>query len=345
METDTPRAAILGGPELDDIRAQLDALGIPHREAGRVDFGAHVPLLISSASGSRDLAAGRADAPRHLMHIAVCADLGERIDAGLLLVRPVADSVLRQLTRRRDSEDSERRLATRVALGVAVKVSCDGDRREVILDRISIGGCGLKSPARLRSDAKVQIEMPSELTHPRELVLTGRTKSCQESTDNSRFDVAVLFDPLDLSDRVTLRALMGRHAVDYQPSSPDVPREASALRARIRNPRDERRGNARRRFQRRVVATCEGYGLVLMGRDLSDDGLRVEYHVQLSAGDGLMLALFDEPSTPPLLLRADVERDDTPGGNYLRFASPASEAQTRLDALLKTLAPLDLDPS
>ncbi|MGI9591869.1 MAG: PilZ domain-containing protein, partial [Myxococcota bacterium] len=313
MLAESPRVALLGDSELDDVRRQLDGLRVEHCEAPRVEFGAQVPLLLSSPPAARDFADGRADAPRHLCHVTVCRDASDLAPADLCLVRPLGDVVLQQLARRRDTEDSERRLARRVSIGEAVKLSALGDRREVRLENVSIGGAGLCSPARLTPETRVEIAVPRSLTGPRSLVIPGRVLACSEHRDGEGFNVSVLFDTLELQDRVTLRALMGRRDSDPAIRSS---RTAPALSQRVRTSCDDRRASRRRRFGRRVIGSCEGRGLVLMGRDLDRDGLRVERHVGLSQGDVLRVALFDDPGDPPLLLEARVLRDSAAEGCY-----------------------------
>jgi hypothetical protein len=349
MESELPRVALLDDGELDDVRAALRALGVAHCDARRATIGEVVPILLSTPTHARALAAGCGEVPPHHLHAVIGAgDDASAAPCDLALVRPIESSVLRLLTRRPDlAASQERRLSTRVALGTQVWVSVGDDRREVTIARISIGGCGLISPALLRTGARVSIELPPELSAPRRLVLSGEVLGSRELStgDGTTFDVSVAFRALDLVDRVTLRALMARHAIDFRPSvEGSSGRGDRGLRERALPPGRDRRRSLRRRFQQRVMGVKDGVAHVLLARDLSSGGLRVEWNEQLAPGDQIKVAVFGAFDTAPLLALAVVERDDDADGCYLRFGALDEEIEDRLDALIDSLAPLDLDP-
>ncbi len=347
MEPERPRAVLLDEDgELDDVRSLLHALGVEHCDAARATIGVRVPLLLSSPACARALAAGALGAPPRQLHVAVCADASE-IDApsDLSLLRPLDPAVLRLLARR-EGLGSDRRLATRFALGVPVKVRVDDDRREVVLERISIGGCGLISRAPVRAGARVEIELPPDLHAPRDLVLAGWVRASREvvTADGETFDLSVVFDELDLPDRVTLRALMGRHAIDFRPPSEGrSERSGRRLRDRRRVAPEARDPGARRRFQRSVMAVCDGVAHILMARDLSRDGVGIEPCARLGAGDRLKLAIYGGREGAPLLAAARVERCDAHEGGFLRFDLLDPAVAARLGRVLERLAPVDLD--
>jgi len=348
MQPESPRAVFLDEDgELDDLRRLLDEIGVSHCDARRATVGERVPLLISSTRSARALAAGRAEAPARTLHAVIVDEAAELAGPGdLLLLRPIETDVLRLLTRPGRQIALERRLSTRVALGVPVKVSVGEDRREVVVSRVSIGGCGLISPAPLRVGARVRIDLPDELSAPRHLVLHGEVLSARPVTtsDGHTFDVSVAFDELDIVDRVTLRALMARHAIDFRPSTegPSL-RGERGLRRRANAADGDRRRIARRRFQRRVMGVCEGVAHVLMSRDLSVEGLRVEAANGLAPGDDLVLAVLGEVGATPLITEAVLDRCDESDGMFVRFGPLAPEDAKRLETLIELLPPLDLD--
>jgi hypothetical protein len=348
METETPRVALLDDGELDDLRAALRGLGVPHCDARRATIGEAVPILLSTPTFARALAEGLAEAPPHHLHAVIgSGDQATGAPCDLELVRPIASPVLRLLTRRPElAANRERRLSTRVALGSPVWVRIGDDRREVTVSRISIGGCGLVSPALLRTGARVEIELPPELSAPRRLVLTGEVLGSRElaTGDGRTFDVSVAFRALDLVDRVTLRALMARHAIDFRPlTEGSSSRGDRGLRERALPPTRDRRRTLRRRFQQRVMGVQSGIAHVLLARDLSRSGMRVEENEDLKLGTSLKIAVFGAFDTAPLLAPATVERDDDVDGWFLRFTALDAEVEDHLDALIDSLAPLDLD--
>ncbi len=347
MEAEVPRVALLDDGELDDVRAALRALGVAHCAARRATIGEAIPILLSTPSRAFSLADGRSEAPPHHLHAVIGTGAETTLaPCDLALVRPIENSVLRLLTRRHDFAASrERRLSTRVALGGSVWVSVGGDRREVTISRISIGGCGLISPALLRTGARVEIELPPELSAPRRLVLSGEVLGSRElaTGDGHTFDVSIAFRSLDLVDRVTLRALMARHAIDFRPATEgSSARGERGLRERAQAPTRDRRRTLRRRFQQRVIGVQGGVAYVLLARDLSRDGLRIDRNERLALGDSLKIAVLGAFDTAPLLAPAVVERDDDADGWFLRFAALDAEVEDRLDALIDSLAPLDI---
>jgi len=347
MEAESPRVALLDDGELDDVRAELRALGVAHCDARRATIGEAVPILLSTPSRAVSLALGCGEAPPHHLH-AVIANGGQASGApcDFELLRPIERSVLRLLTRRSDLAASrERRLSTRVALGSTVWVQVGEDRREVTVSRISIGGCGLISPALLRTGARVSIELPPELSAPRRLLLSGTVLGSREiaTGDGRTFDVSVAFRALDLVDRVTLRALMARHAIDFRPTTDGVStRGERGLRERALPPTRDRRRALRRRFQQRVMGVRDGIAHVLLARDLSRGGMRIEWNERFEVGDALKVAVFGALDATPLLAPAVVERDDEADGWFLRFAELDAQGDERLSALIDSLAPLDI---
>ena len=71
--------------------------------------------------------------------------------------------------------------------------------------------------------------------------------------------------------------------------------------------------------------------------------MRIEWNERLAVGDALKVAVFGAFDTAPLLAPAVVERDDDADGWYLRFGALDEAVGDRLDALIDSLAPLDLD--
>ena len=347
MEAEIPRVALLDDGELDDVRAALHALGVPHCDARRATIGEAVPILLSTPARAVSLALGCGEAPPHHLHAVIANGIqASGAPCDLELLRPIESSVLRLLTRRSDlAANRERRLSTRVALGSPVWVQVGNDRREVAVSRISIGGCGLVSPALLRTGARVSIELPPELSAPRRLVLSGEVLGSREiaTGDGQTFDVSVAFRALDLGDRVTLRALMARHAIDFRPATEgSSARGDRGLRERALPPARDRRRTLRRRFQQRVMGVLGGIAHVLLARDLSRGGMRIEWNERLAIGDALKIAVFGALDTAPLLAPAVVERDDEADGWFLRFTALEADIEDRLDALIDSLAPLDI---
>ena len=88
---------------------------------------------------------------------------------------------------------------------------------------------------------------------------------------------------------------------------------------------EERRRAARHIYAgRRVVALGDQAARVLIGRDLSVGGMRVDRAPNLEPGQGLQLAIHVSAGETPLVVRAEIVRDD--GDAASRCASAISAA-------------------
>lgn len=101
--------------------------------------------------------------------------------------------------------------------------------------------------------------------------------------------------------------------------SPAPPLPEPQAKARDAAPDTERREEPRRTYQRRVPAFGDRAMRVLVARDLSMFGMRIERETTLELGDRLHLAIYGSAEEEPFLVWATVERVDGAEGMYLRF--------------------------
>jgi hypothetical protein len=80
---------------------------------------------------------------------------------------------------------------------------------------------------------------------------------------------------------------------------------------------------------------------VLVGDDLSAEGMRVEPHPSISLGDRLHLAFFDDAGAEPLRVDAEATRDDGNLGWLLRFVDLDKEAVRRIQRLMRKLPAIE----
>ncbi len=103
----------------------------------------------------------------------------------------------------------------------------------------------------------------------------------------------------------------------------------------------QRRRSPRGSFTSSVVANpagiATGSSRVLMGRDLSARGMRVERISDVEVGDRFTLALYGPAQQHPFLLEAVVERDDGDGGFGLRFEDVPADVTRELEKLVACL--------
>ena len=108
-----------------------------------------------------------------------------------------------------------------------------------------------------------------------------------------------------------------------------------------------RRSTRRGVFEREVVQIDEEAHVVqaLLGRDLSVNGIRVARQLGLTTGNRLRLALFDTPQQEPLILSAEVSRDDRGSGLYLHFVDVSPEMTARIEEIIAQLPAVEsIDP-
>ncbi len=105
---------------------------------------------------------------------------------------------------------------------------------------------------------------------------------------------------------------------------------------------DERRGAERHALAgRRVVALGEQATRVLIGRDLSVGGMRVDRAPNLHAGQVLQLAIHVTAGETPLVVHAEILRDDGERGFALRFRDLSTPAERYLAKMVGSLPVLE----
>jgi hypothetical protein len=99
----------------------------------------------------------------------------------------------------------------------------------------------------------------------------------------------------------------------------------------------ERRSEARHDYSRRVVALSDEADRVLLGRDVSLGGMRIDATGAIAVGDELRVALHVRARQDPLVLQARVERDDGENGIFLVFHSLSAPTREYLENMIKFL--------
>jgi hypothetical protein len=222
---------------------------------------------------------------------------------------------------------AEQRLALRVPVSLSVVVR-DGLRswRAELVD-LSLTGARLRFDEPVTADRRPWVWLPAglggRLAHP-----IGSEVAWTDSVAGSptgHCQVGVRFRTFPLGGRARLE------------------RALAALVARVADGRDvpqlpERRVAARVRYERRVIARGAGAPLVMLGRDISTSGIRVETRRALAVGDALQLALHAGGGTP-LVLRASVVRAVAENEWALSFSDLDAPQRARLDAILLEQSP------
>jgi hypothetical protein len=130
---------------------------------------------------------------------------------------------------------------------------------------------------------------------------------------------------------------------ELRSESPDRERAAQNANAAYeeRLASDRRRHSRHRYDGRRIVALDEEAARVLVGHDLSIDGMRVVPNPALRVGQQLRVALYGSPGETPLVIDTEVVRDDGERGLVLRFERSDEGARRYLAKMLDSLPVLD----
>ncbi len=99
----------------------------------------------------------------------------------------------------------------------------------------------------------------------------------------------------------------------------------------------ERRSETRHVYDRHVIALGIEATRVLIGRDISMGGMRVDPNPNVSIGDQIQLAIHVRARKQPLVADATVARDDGHNGMVLHFQKLSTEAEQYLKQMIDFL--------
>lgn len=360
--------------ELEDVREILDEMGVEfsHQRGAESLTGHELPgdLLIVTARRGLLLEGGLPDVrtSERPVRIAVAAEDSRTLRAMLrqagfdfLVRRPVHPTALRLLILRALYRGPEKRHADRMPLGREVAYRTGTRWRPAMLAELSATGCRLVSRYGARPGIGLTLEIPAVHAGGEPLAIVGhvvRSSSEKEGAGASEISIAVSFDTLSPEAEKRLRDVLGERAVgptrerDIELPADDVVEEpepwlpgaqesdaADAPARALPSPAQgrERRRHRRGHFAREVIALRDQASRVLMGRDLSVHGMRVEPHPGLHAGDRVRVALYFAAREEPVLVDATAVRDDGPAGLVLRFDPIESVLAQRIEALVGDL--------
>jgi hypothetical protein len=118
---------------------------------------------------------------------------------------------------------------------------------------------------------------------------------------------------------------------------PESPEPTPVHTAHTPESLENRRQIRRAAFEAKVPAFGSRALRVLVGRDLSIEGMRVEASPELEVGDRLHLALYGDPDDEPFLIWATVGRDDGMRGMAINFDELHPVVAEKLERLVGSL--------
>jgi hypothetical protein len=364
--TTTSSVLLLHDGELEDVRELLDELGADYLNlrGGAIPERVDPPEKLFIATSRRAMMAGEwspsRGAPPQPFKIGIVSEdsntlrsMLRRIGFDLLIRRPVHPYALRLLILRALYSGTERRRESRVPVGYEISYRSGVRRRRATLVELTSRGCRLLSEHPIKVGCRLTLDVASEITGSRSMQLRAkviRSAPGDHEAGPQQQAIALRFEKLSDRNRRRLAEVLKQRASGPPVLSKAMARASGAVTtapaaapgggrtpiAAAGSPED-RRKNPRAAFEHSVRALDEEADLVLMGRDLSVGGMRIEPHRDLEIGAMLRLAIYGAPTEEPFVVRARVVRNDGDDGVGLRFEQIASGVAARLESLVASL--------
>jgi len=349
MSHDPGRILIRDRGELTDVRDALRELEIPFID-GNVDGATSLPthLLISYGQEAvQSLKQIAAQGPsHHFLHL-VITDAGsrslrsmlQRQGCDMVVSAPINKTVLRLLVQRALFPGIERRGSERVTIAEEIKIKSGILSRSVILAELSLRGCGIITKKASPVDSPLKLTIPAKLTGGGVLQLEGKVVGIRSGSklEAKQHTMAVVFANMSIRNRRLIQTIMTSHgfgktgAISVSPGTLIEPAENPAIQ------RDERRAEPRHAFSGTVESHGPSSSHSLPGRDLSLGGFRVQTELNIQVGSWLHLAIHGDAGMPPIILAAEVVRDDGEGCLALKFSSVTNSIRKKLQELIDRL--------
>ncbi len=350
MEKSTS-VVLLDDGELDRVRIILEARGSDFALCRRPTALAELPhardLLISSGRRALELGARPKPEDGATEPLWLCVhgqDFGElrtRLrDLGVhyLVHSAVDQETLRLLISMLLHDRGERRSRSRLPLGGEAHVRVGQKTQAVKLLELSASAARFRVSAPLEAGDWISLELPAELRSDALDALSGHVSRADRETGTKgavSWSVAVELDPLPPEANEELEAILrGGHPGTRVSQLQEVPKKPSR----------ERRRTERRAYRRRVAALTRSDAeapQVVLGHDLSADGIRIARQPGIAVGQRIALGLYGASGGAPLVIEAEVVRDHGARGFGLVFQGVRAEQRRELEALVGTLTPLE----
>lgn len=350
---------LLHDGELADVRALAESAGAEVIERRPPEaLPAEWDVLVASGryAKSENLRGGREKAVRIAVldrNMRSLRTVVRRAGADLVVRRPVHPTAFRLLLLHALYRGPERR-SRRVAVGTAVRFRTGILKKDGMLTDLSLRGCQIVSRHALRPGQSLVVWIPEGTAlDAKAFAVRGAVVRCFVADGGER-GFGVDFGRVGKEVAAQLKAALAAYAEgpaavpgpDPNATQPNL--DANAPARSVADPNEitgsgyraagrrevvrahddfadgvggaERRVASRHEYAgRRVVALGEEAARVLIGRDLSVGGMRVERAPNLTVGQRFQIALHVAAGQTPLVLNAEVLRDDGERGFAVRF--------------------------
>lgn len=354
-----PEAIVIDDGELDDIVRALAQLGVkaerqsPDTESILTSWIPPQRLLVVSAKRAMKLRLPLLAMRRGFVSIAVadsdarttCATIS-RLGYQFAISRPIHPLAMSMILQQAMFPGDDRRLAPREVLCCSVRWWCRWKRKQPgLIVNVSQGGCQLLVRDQVPKGALIKIQVPGAVAGGRGFTLAGQVRRSSPSHDGTTLGIS--FDPLSHQVQRRLQQILALpgpcrvtdEAMSFHGDAAGSGPEETQASA----PKQDRRENRRVAMREEVIGLEHDSGRVmhlLVGSDLTVDGIRVEAHPSLALDERLDLALFGGPEGAPLIVSAVVARDDGRRGWWLRFLGITPRIEQHLEDALNRFPPV-----
>ncbi len=358
--SERPSALVIHDGELNDVCTLLDQLGAAFSErcgaSTEDDESRAWEVVISTPRRLLEFEPGVSGVQPTRIAIMekesrTLRSMLHRAGVDLLVRRPVHPEALRLLVLYALYRGPEKRRSLRVSIGGRIRYRSGMRRRLAVLAELSVTGCRMLATDPIEQGSRIQVQIPVEIARGKGLNLSGRVVRCSASDLPGAQTVAVSWGRQRARKRDRLCELVASYSegpavlgVGDSESRPRVaPSEAGAETgsAAATTPGDanpnERRASERHEYSQHVIALGVQAARVLLGRDLSLGGMRVEPHADVGLGDELSIALHVRAREKPLILKACVARDESENGLVLQWRELSPEARDYLCRIVDLL--------
>ena len=352
--SNAPAVLVLDDGELRPLRAALSMMGVDvvHLSGDKIPASLEAPrdLLVTSWLHAQSLP--ELERPEGAFYEPVWICVHDRdfqplreplrkLGADFLVHAGIDLVALRLLLSQLLYRGAERRGALRLPLDYPVRYRVRGGLSRATLVDLSREGARLIVGDEVLPGTPLKIYLaPEESSHARVEIraVALRCTGCGQGTDPYRQSLVVEFPSLQPEARALIEGILqGRHAAScVTPLDPDSSLGGGADRERRRS----RRGTYGERLTAFTTVDSEVQQVVL-GHDLSVEGIRIGPRPGLSVGDRVELVLYGGPSGEAFTLQAHVVHDAGSGGLGLRFSNLGSDGVRRLEYLVQQLPPVE----
>ncbi len=343
--------------ELADVAELLSHLGLSHVErrgcAAGEDEATSWELVIATPkrllefdpgpSGSMPLRMAVLDKDSKTLR-----SMLQRAGIDLVVPRPVHPAALRLLILHSLYRGPEKRRTRRVSVGARLNFRVGLRSRDAVLADLSMTGCRLLSADAVESQRAIKIQIPDEVAATKAFSLSGRVVRSAASEFPGIDAMAMTFGKLKPKKADQLRRTIaaygkGPAALAQNDAAAQLPfREENRRKCEVAPPSNEaanaeRRSAPRHACEPRIAALGVEAARVLLARDVSLGGMRVDSHPDLTIEDELRIGLHVRGRDEPVIVNARVIRDDPRRGAVLQFFDLDQDTQTYLTQMIRFL--------